>query len=393
MYEEVATDSEFDAICEKVSSQVTMYSEFVTLLDRVAITKHTKAVVVTCGVSRVWEKVLKANGLADYVKVVGSGRIANGYVVTAQTKSELVCHLRFRYEKEVLAFGDSVLDIPMLEGANRAIIVVGDELTRSRGMEVAVETFISDSSSSFDHDIRPRQLVFPQGARPRLDLKRLPLFDLNTIIPRGPPFVHATDRSAAKLLMAPMRDAKNSGPALREAHRRVGWYLSTEYVSEMVGVEKYKIDHVQGGKTDGHRLFNEQRTTIVPLMRGGEPMAFGVSDAFPLAWFVHAKEPEQLQAHHIAKQKTILLVDSVINNGTSVIEFVDHIRKIDKHIRIVVITGVVQAKAISSGGAIAKLLEEDLNVNVVALRMSDNKYTGKGGTDTGHRLFNTTHLD
>jgi hypothetical protein len=27
------------------------------------------------------------------------------------------------------------------------------------------------------------------------------------------------------------------------------------------------------------------------------------------------------------------------------------------------------------------------------LRVSDNKYTGKGTTDTGHRLFNSTHLD
>lgn len=101
MYEEVATDSEFDAICDKVASQVTMYPEFVTLLDRVAVTEHTKAVVVTCGVASVWEKVLKANGLADYVKVTGSGRIADGYVVTAQTKSELVGDSRFNRRKEV----------------------------------------------------------------------------------------------------------------------------------------------------------------------------------------------------------------------------------------------------------------------------------------------------
>lgn len=122
-------------------------------------------------------------------------------------------------------------------------------------------------------------------------------------------------------------------------------------------------------------------------------MDFGVSDAFPLAWFVHVKEPEQLQAHHIEKQKTILLVDSVINNGTSVIEFVEHILTIDKHIRIVVVTGVVQARAVLAGGLIAKLLDDDRNVHVVALRMSDNKYTGKWGTNTGLRLFNTTHLD
>jgi len=29
----------------------------------------------------------------------------------------------------------------------------------------------------------------------------------------------------------------------------------------------------------------------------------------------------------------------------------------------------------------------------VALRLSKNKFTGKGGTDTGNRLFNTIRLD
>jgi uracil phosphoribosyltransferase len=33
----------------------------------------------------------------------------------------------------------------------------------------------------------------------------------------------------------------------------------------------------------GYRLLHEEATLIVPLMRGGEPMAFGVNEAFPLA--------------------------------------------------------------------------------------------------------------
>jgi hypothetical protein len=130
-------------------------------------------------------------------------------------------------------------------------------------------------------------------------------------------------------------------------------------------------------------------------MRGGEPMALGINDAFPLAWFVHANEPEELKAHHVLGQKTILLVDSVVNNGKSVLEFVERIRSMDVYIRIVVVAGVVQAQPVSldRGGAVAKLLEEDPNVNIIALGMSDNKYTRKKGADTGNRLFNNTHLD
>lgn len=96
--------------------------------------------------------------------------------------------------------------------------------------------------------------------------------------------------------MMPTRDAAFYGPSLREAHRNVGRCLATEQLSERLGLQQYVMDHVQSGKfADGDRLFHEKKTLIVPLMRGVEPMAFGVSDIFPLAPFLHAKEPEDFQ--------------------------------------------------------------------------------------------------
>jgi hypothetical protein len=95
--------------------------------------------------------------------------------------------------------------------------------------------------------------------------------------------LHATDKNVAKLLMTSMRDASLSGPALREAHHRVGWYLATHFLTEVLGVEDYSIFHVQGHVTNGFRIRDERQTTIVALMRGGESMALGVSSALPTA--------------------------------------------------------------------------------------------------------------
>ncbi len=50
--------------------------------------------------------------------------------------------------------------------------------------------------------------------------------------------LHATDRKAAKLLMTPMRNAMNVGPVLREAHGHVGWYLATEFLGDVIGIEE-----------------------------------------------------------------------------------------------------------------------------------------------------------
>jgi hypothetical protein len=117
----------------------------------------------------------------------------------------------------------------------------------------------------------------------------------------------------------------------------------------MIGVEEYPIPHVQGHQTSGYRLLHEQQTSIVALMRGGEAMALGVNEAFPLAMFVHASRPDDIMLHHLQGQLTVVLVDSVVNSGKTVVQFVQHVRNLHATIRIVVITGVAQAQSVSGG--------------------------------------------
>ena len=396
LYEETANDQEFDALCQDVASAVTMHPELLSLLQLVAEQKHVGAVVVTCGLRRVWDKVLEREGLSEKVKVIGGGRIADGFVVSAAVKGALVARLQEAHHMYVWAFGDSPLDLDMLCKADRAIIVVGEEQTRSKIMDAALTNAIDYNG------LRAHQAVLPSNASPRLDITKLPIIKLTE-----PEFVKSlmcgrythgdlqvlcvTDRNAAKLLATPMRDAAVAGPDLREAHRRVGWYLAIEFLAEVIGLEQSPIRHVLGHQTRGYQLFHEQQTTIVALMRGGEPMAFGVNDAFPLAMFVHASDADDIKLHHLQGQLTVILVDSVVNTGKTIVEFVQHVRKLDATIRIVVVAGVVQAQCIS-GGSFKQTLARYAKIHLIALRLSDTKFTGSGTTDTGNRLFNTTHL-
>ena len=395
----------FDAACDAAASAVAVHPDFAALLRLVAGQEHVAAVVVSCGLRRVWEAVLAREGLHQTVKVIGGGHIADdgggGLIVTAEVKAALVARLREVHGMHVWAFGDSVLDLPMLAKADEAIVVVGEEHTRSKTMDAALLRAI-------DHDgLRARQVLLPWNAPPRLDATKLPILKLTDVEfigsvlhrhrHRAPALtrriLHATGRNAAKLLMTPMRDARVAGPALREAHRRVGWYLATEFLADVAGgVEEHPIPHVQGGTTSGHRLLRERQTSVVALMRGGEAMAFGVNDAFPLATFVHAREAEDLGPQHLSGRGAVLLVDSVVNSGKTVVEFVQRVRSLHAAVRIVVVAGVVQAQSVSEG-RLAELLACDENLSLVTLRLSDNKFTGRGTTDTGNRLFNTTHLD
>ncbi|KAF2249736.1 uracil phosphoribosyltransferase [Trematosphaeria pertusa] len=387
LYEEEA--DHFESICVEVASQVQMYPEFVELLKEAKKRDHVGVIVLTCGLRSVWEMVLKREVMPN-VRMVAGERLSDGFVVTGTLKGTLVDKLLAR-RLRVFAFGDSPLDMEMLKKADHAFIVVGKEAERSKSMEDSLGQAVEDG-------LYAEQIILPQSETPRLDLTRLPKFELgkmevNWILRHHEPYLHATDRNAAKLLMSPMRDARSGGHDLRKAHERVGFYLATELLAYVLGVEQQPIPHVQGKIADGYRLRAESQTLIVPLMRGGEPMAFGVSAAMKTASFVHAKEPEDLEAEHMIGKRNIILVDSVVNSGKSVVEFVRHVRKTHPHIQIIVVAGVVQAGAVLSEASFGSLLKKDKKLSLIALRLSENKYTGRGNTDTGHRLFNTTHLD
>lgn len=397
LYEELIQDLDFNELCDAVAAKVTLRTGFRELLGRVESSERVHATVVTCGLTAIWERVLKSAGV-NRVTVVGCGPVSHdSLVITAEVKAALVVHLQEVHHCHVVAFGDSPLDLPMLSRADEAVVVVGDERTRSKSMEGALLDAVDNGG------LRARQALLPQHVSPRLDTIKLPLVSITdpefvaSIFSRRPrqnphQILHASSKSAAKLLMTPTRDAANAGPALREAHRRVGWYLAMEFLPDLIGVEDYPIPHVQSHVTEGYRLAHEQHTVVVALMRGGEPMAFGVNDALPLAMFLHAKLPEDVLLHHLKDRRTVLLVDSVVNNGKTAVQFIHRVRGLHPDIRIVVVAGVVQSQAVTGDTPLAHALANDPNIGIVALRLSDNKYTGKGGTDTGNRLFNTTHL-
>ena len=121
-------------------------------------------------------------------------------------------------------------------------------------------------------------------------------------------------------------------------------------------------------------------------------MASGVSKAFPRAMYVHVKVPQDLKLHHLEDQVQAVLVDSVVNTGKSIIECVHAVRDLNANIRIIVVAGVIQAQCLYKSSDMYKALSACGRVDIVALRVSDTKFTGSGTTDTGNRLFNTTHL-
>ncbi|KAI6860637.1 hypothetical protein D0864_06095 [Hortaea werneckii] len=388
LYEEL-NEEKFLEHCKDVASYATLRPEFVELLREAAKYPHVAVVVITSGIRLIWDMVLERERLGDKVKVIGGCRLSDNYVVTPTVKGAAVKRLQSAHKATVWAFGDSEIDLPMLKNADHAFVVVGPGPKQQKAMWRALQRAVDIDG------LEARQLLFPETAIPWLNTRMLPITTLEQVresIFGTLELIEATDTPSALVLQTPMRNSALSGNQLRQAHDRCGWYLAIHHVTQVLGTEKYTMYDVHQNETTGWRLKDEDKTVIIPIMRGGEPMAFGVSDAFPKAVFHHAKEPDEVLKKHLEGMKAVILVDAVINEGGTIAGFVKHIRQINTEIDIVVMAGVVQRDAVHGPKVLTRALSGCGKVTLIALRTSERKYKGQGATDTGDRLFNTTHI-
>ena len=69
----------------------------------------------------------------------------------------------------------------------------------------------------------------------------------------------------------------------------------------------------------------------------------------------------------------------MVKEGKTVGGVVARVREVvGKGVRIMVVAGVVQAKVVEKGVVLGILVERDELVKVVTLRLSENKFTGRG---------------
>ncbi len=91
--------------------------------------KNVFIIGITTGIADAWIKVNEHHNI--YNLIIGKGKSNNenliNNLVTPLVKQEVVKKLR-NIGKEVIAIGDSIIDIPMLEASNLGIVVANDKL-------------------------------------------------------------------------------------------------------------------------------------------------------------------------------------------------------------------------------------------------------------------------
>lgn len=201
------------------------------------------------------------------------------------------------------------------------------------------------------------------------------------------PFTHFTDRHAVQLLATQSRRTDVSPVQLARSHVDLGRLLAYE-LCELLPLEPCQIQHPQGVRT-GVRIAGEDEVVILSFLRAGLYVTEGVREVLQHAAVCHVSpsrerglDPAQLRALPALAGRVVVVVDSVINTGATLLPVLAQLQAQAPSLLIVL--------SLVTPVATAELLERRFPaVHFLLARVSENQYTGAGATDTGNRLFGT----
>jgi uracil phosphoribosyltransferase len=202
---------------------------------------------------------------------------------------------------------------------------------------------------------------------------------------------HFTDTPASRLLSDRTRRSDLDTRDFSEAYADLGRFLAYQ-VLEQFELEEYQIQHCEGPRA-GVRIRNEERIGIICLMRAGLYLAHGCRSVLrrsPLHLFSPERDkglsPKELDELAGSRLDTLLIVDSVVNTGKTIRPIFAQAKSMGIK-KVIVMVGV---SPVAQGTSIA---EDYPEVMFYFARLSHNSYVGKGGTDTGNRLFGTPNRE
>lgn len=175
---------------------------------------------------------------------------------------------------------------------------------------------------------------------------------------------------------------KNISPIkLSKIHHELGKFLGME----ILGLQptKTKQEMLSTDKTEQIEYYDDNNFVIIAILRAGLFMAEGVREVFHNANFILSESLKYLgdmqKYNDILNNKNIILVDSVINHGETIKGYLNYLE--NKANKIYIATNVIYRPTIEK---FAKF-----DVDIFTIRISNNTYKGRAGSDTGNRLFNT----
>ena len=244
-------------------------------------------------------------------------------LISADTKYYVTKLLRAK-GYTITAYGDSKNDLYMLKEADNGYLYIGKRISRSL----------------LDSDLAGLDFIY--------DKSTVVIDDINDTISDDV----AITKSSSGI----------NGSLLAAAHLRLGERLGKEI------------------KT----IISTQNTAVIVMERGGRFFGDGLYSAFGGVFYPY--NPSKDEIPDVSKHNFVIIVDSVINTGRSILSVIESIKRDNPKIEIIIAANVIQRNA----------LDKMKQYKIFSIRVSDNYYIGKKqavqtgdtGPDTADRLYN-----
>lgn len=244
-------------------------------------------------------------------------------LISADTKYYVTKLLRAK-GYTITAYGDSKNDLYMLKEADNGYLYIGKRISRSL----------------LDSDLAGLDFIY--------DKSTVVIDDINDTISDDV----AITKSSSGI----------NGSLLAAAHLRLGERLGKEI------------------KT----IIPTQNTAVIVMERGGRFFGGGLYSAFGGVFYPY--NPSKDEISDVSKHNFVIIVDSVINTGRSILSVIESIKRDNPKIEIIIAANVIQRNA----------LDKMKQYKIFSIRVSDNYFIGKKqavqtgdtGPDTADRLYN-----
>ena len=308
--------------------------------------KERHFIALTCGIFDIWNELLKNNTI-----LLGNYRKEEDFFITPLLKKYITKEFR-NNNISVVALGDSMTDIFMLNEADNAYVIAHKKLNDS------LEKYLAEHQEGnivqiFAGEKQYRTMQY-------IENEQLKIYDLQS---------KSEDDELNSLIAKCKSDSGVSGAKLRKAHQRLGELMARKLCEE------------------------GDKFAVLALMRAGVPYAMGMADGLEatgkkVAIFFIEKDINESVVEGI-RDKKVLIVDAVVNSGETLSKILNKL-PLDSIITTTVIPENIPLK-----------LFEILKRNrLFTVRISSNRYKGEKvvriengkGPDTGDRLFGTMEL-
>lgn len=109
--------------CAESAKYVEIYPEFLSFMD--AVKSEAQLILVTSGIAENWKNIIHRYSL-DYMHIIGGSYFPeDNFIVDMNAKGIITKALR-NANKNIFAFGDSMIDYEMLNHANFSYLVVNE---------------------------------------------------------------------------------------------------------------------------------------------------------------------------------------------------------------------------------------------------------------------------